>query len=123
MTRTLHKQPRFQLRLVSGKDVVIGPGKADLLEAVGRTGSIASATREMKLSYKKAWQLIHTMNQHFREPVITTATGGSRHGGAELTDLGRQVLAQFRALEARMAPEATPEAQALMTLLADDPDQ
>lgn len=124
MTRTHHQHPRFQLRLVSGKDVVIGPGKADLLDAIGRTGSISSATREMGLSYKKAWQLISTMNEHFAEPVISTVSGGSQRGGAELTDFGHRVLEQYRALQARLTAENAPETQALLDLLApaDAPD-
>jgi len=32
MTRTQHDKPEFQLRLVVQRDVVIGPGKADLLK-------------------------------------------------------------------------------------------
>lgn len=125
MTRTHHQHPRFQLRLVSGKDVVIGPGKADLLDAIGRTGSISSATREMGLSYKKAWQLINTMNEHFAEPVISTVSGGSQRGGAELTDFGHRVLEQYRALQVRLTIENAPETQALLNLLApsDAPDQ
>lgn len=125
MTRTHHQHPRFQLRLVSGKDVVIGPGKADLLDAIGRTGSISSATREMGLSYKKAWQLINTMNEHFAEPVIATVSGGSQRGGAELTAFGRQVLERYRALQIRLSTENAPETQALLDLLApaEAPDQ
>lgn len=119
MTRTLHAQPQLQLRLVSGKDVVIGPGKAELLAAIGRTGSISAASREMGLSYKKAWQLIHTMNAHFARPVVTTASGGSQRGGAELTDLGRAVLAHYGALQARLSPDSAPEITALMALLSD----
>ncbi|TBW51865.1 LysR family transcriptional regulator [Marinobacter halodurans] len=124
MTRTHHQHPRFQLRLVSGKDVVIGPGKADLLDAIGRTGSISSATREMGLSYKKAWQLINTMNEHFAAPVIATVSGGSQRGGAELTDFGHRVLEQYRALQTRLTAENAPETQALLNLLApsDAPD-
>ncbi len=64
MTRTRHEIPSLQLRLVADKDVVIGPGKADLLDAIARTGSIASASRELGMSYKKAWQLVATMNRH-----------------------------------------------------------
>lgn len=122
MTRTLHRLPHFQLRLVSGKDVVIGPGKADLLEAIERTGSISSACRDMELSYKKAWQLINTMNQHFAGPLVTTTSGGNQRGGAEITALGRQVLAKYRALQAQLDPEGTPEAGALLDLLAKDVD-
>lgn len=122
MTRTHHRQPHFQLRLVSGKDVVIGPGKADLLDAIGRTGSISSACREMGLSYKKAWQLINTMNQHFAWPVIATTSGGSQRGGAEITELGQQVLQQYRALQARLDPNLAAEAGGLLDLLAQAPD-
>ena len=43
MTRTHHPTPRFQIRLVADKEIVIGPGKIDLLEAIERHGSIAAA--------------------------------------------------------------------------------
>ncbi|WP_148861285.1 winged helix-turn-helix domain-containing protein [Marinobacter fonticola] len=122
MTRTHHTQPRFQLRLVSGKDVVIGPGKADLLEAIDRTGSISSASRAMGLSYKKAWQLIATMNQHFAEPIVTTSSGGNQHGGAELTTRGKTLLEQYRALQSRIDPDTAPEATTLLNLLQPPPD-
>ncbi|MBZ9560153.1 MULTISPECIES: winged helix-turn-helix domain-containing protein [unclassified Modicisalibacter] len=118
MTRTRHSTPTFQLRLVADKDVVIGPGKADLLEAIDRSGSIASASRELGMSYKKAWQLIETMNRHFATPLIDTRMGGSQHGGATLTPLGREVIDHYRALERRLAPDDCPEARALLECLA-----
>ncbi|MGP9743538.1 winged helix-turn-helix domain-containing protein, partial [Halomonas sp. AOP4-A1-5] len=92
MTRTYHDQPCFQLRLVAEKDVVLGPGKADLLDRIDACGSISAASRELGMSYKKAWQLIDTMNRHFPSPLITTAAGGAEGGGAQVTPLGRQVL-------------------------------
>ena len=39
-------------------DVAIGPGKADILEAIGETGSIAAAGRHLGMSYKRAWRLV-----------------------------------------------------------------
>ncbi|WP_447555615.1 winged helix-turn-helix domain-containing protein [Vreelandella sp. EE22] len=118
MTRTLHQAPTFQLRLALNRDVVIGPGKADLLEKIGQTGSISAAGRALKMSYKKAWQLIDTMNNHFPSPLVSTSLGGNERGGAHLTELGEQVLAHFRALERRLAPDHCPEAQALLALMA-----
>lgn len=120
MTRTRHTTPRFQLRLVADKDIVLGPGKADLLEAIERTGSISSASRELGMSYKKGWQLIDTMNRHLPAPVIETRTGGNQRGGAELTPLGREILARYRALQRRIEPENCREAQALLALLTTD---
>lgn len=121
MTRTRHATPTFQLRLAAEKDVVIGPGKADLLEAIERNGSIASSSRELGMSYKKAWQLIETMNRHFTAPLIDTQTGGNQRGGASLTPLGREVLARYRTLERRLSPDANPDARALLDCLGRRP--
>lgn len=117
MTRTRHDRPTFQLRLVADRDVVLGPGKADLLAAIAREGSISAASRALNMSYKKAWQLIETMNRHFPSEVIATTTGGSRRGGAALTPLGEELLARYRALERRLDPEACDEARALLALM------
>lgn len=117
MTRTYHAAPAFQLRLVAEKDVVLGPGKADLLDAVARTGSISAASRELGMSYKKAWQLIVTMNQRFSAPLVSTESGGNEHGGAQLTELGERVLSHYRKLEALLDPAQCADAQALIDLL------
>ncbi|WP_275288689.1 winged helix-turn-helix domain-containing protein [Halomonas elongata] len=124
MTRTRHEIPSLQLRLVADKDVVIGPGKADLLDAIERTGSISSASRELGMSYKKAWQLVATMNRHLPEPVLDTASGGQQRGGARLTTTGHELLTRYRALQALLDPDASPAAERLLELLdpADLPD-
>ncbi|WP_016855232.1 winged helix-turn-helix domain-containing protein [Halomonas smyrnensis] len=117
MTRTRHERPTFQLRLVADRDVVLGPGKIDLLAAIAREGSITAASRALNMSYKKAWQLIDTMNRHFPSEVIATSTGGSTRGGAELTPLGEELLARYRAIERRLDPEACDDARALLALM------
>ena len=81
-----------RLRIVTGKDVAFGPGKAELLALVGETGSIGKAAKRMGMSYMRAWSLIQTMNQCFKEPLVLAARGGPEHGGAELTETGRRVL-------------------------------
>lgn len=116
MTRTRHLVPRFQLRLVADKEIVIGPGKIELLEAIDRHGSIAAACREMNLSYKKAWQLLDTMNRHLATPVISTATGGTQRGGATLTDEGRALIQEYLRLMADL--ESNPHGQALLDRLS-----
>lgn len=117
MTRTHHATPRLQLRLVADKDVVIGPGKADLLEAIERCGSISSASRELGMSYKKAWQLVATMNRHLAEPVLETTSGGQQRGGARLTPGGRELLRRYRDLQAQLDPRTSPAASSLLELL------
>jgi molybdate transport system regulatory protein len=92
-------QPHIRIRIPFGDDYAIGPGKADLLEAIERTGSISAAGRELKMSYRRAWLLVDTMNRCFKQPLVETATGGTSGGGARVTDLGKDLLRRFRAIE------------------------
>lgn len=98
---------------------MIGPGKADLLERIGRCGSIAAAGREMGMSYKRAWELVGTLNAMFRAPLVESTRGGLGGGGAVLTDVGREVLAEYRAFEAEAAAGGAARITALRALLRD----
>jgi molybdate transport system regulatory protein len=112
--------PRLDLRLrfYLGEEIALGPGKADLLEAIRDTGSIAAAGRAMGMSYRRAWLLVDTMNRCFREPLVATERGGAGRGGASLTPLGAEALARYRALEAAASEAAARGAGALTALLA-----
>jgi molybdate transport system regulatory protein len=92
--------PVARLRIVLGDAIAVGPGKADLLEGIRDTGSIAAAGRRMGLSYKRAWLLLDTMNACFKGPVVATVKGGRSGGGARLTPLGEEVLARYRRMQA-----------------------
>jgi molybdate transport system regulatory protein len=90
---------KTRIRVLFGSAFAIGPGKADLLQAIEQTGSISAAARSMDMSYRRAWLLIDTMNQCFREPVVDTATGGKGGGGAQITPFGSTVLRLYREME------------------------
>jgi molybdate transport system regulatory protein len=90
-----------RLRILFGDAIAIGPGKADLLDAIAETGSIAAGGRRLGMSYRRAWLLVETMNRSFTNPLVTAAKGGQRGGGAHLTATGVDVLARYRAMEAR----------------------
>ncbi len=113
------RRPGVVLRLPAGADM--GPGRADLLEAVARAGSISGAAREVGMSYRKAWRLIDQMNAAFREPVVATAFGGSRGGGARLSATGLAVLAAYRTMERKLAEAARDELDALRELTSATP--
>ena len=98
-TRLPALHPRF--RIVCGKEIAFGPGKADLLELIGETGSIGKAASRMKMSYMRAWSLVQTMNRSFKKPLVLATHGGEGGGGAELTKTGRQILALYRQLETK----------------------
>ena len=95
--------PKASLRIELGPEQRIGPGKVRLLELVAETGSISAAAREMDMSYRRAWLLIDEMNRMFKEPVIAAMTGGAHGGGAQLTELGKTVIATYRAIESDSA--------------------
>src|SRR6056297_59349 len=95
----LKDTPDLRIRIVFGEDAMLGPGKADLLENIRRTGSIAAAGRSMSMSYKRAWSLVDEMNSAFRDPLVDSSRGGARGGGARLTEAGETVLANYRKLE------------------------
>jgi molybdate transport system regulatory protein len=91
--------PRVRIRI--GDEMVLGPGKVDLLESIGRTGSISAAGRELGMSYRRAWLLVDALNHMFPNALVTASPGGSRGGGAKLTDYGRGVAAAYRRVEER----------------------
>jgi len=90
----------LHIRIVATDRLVMGWGRADLLMYIAQTGSIAAAGRRMQMSYKRAWALVEAMNITFRAPLVAAAKGGAGGGGAQLTALGKEVLAAYRAVEA-----------------------
>lgn len=112
--------PELRLRVLWGTDAMLGPGKADLLEHIADTGSIAAAGRRMSMSYKRAWMLVEVMNATFRGPLVDSTRGGARGGGASLTPLGQEVLALYRDL-VRITSEAGADRMADLTACLRDP--
>lgn len=111
-----------QLRILLGAAVALGPGKADLLDAVDHAGSISGAARTMGMSYRRAWILIEAMNRNFREPLVETSAGGSGGGGARVTAAGREVLRRYRVMEDKASAAVKKEMSAFADLLNDLPD-
>ena len=96
------RAPRLEtrLRFPDSKPDAFGPGKADLLEHIEATGSIRKAASKMGMSYNRAWLLVRSMNQRFKEPLVISERGGETGGGASLTPLGREVLTAYRRMQA-----------------------
>ena len=89
---------RFRIVLTPG--VALGPGKADLLEAIGETRSLTAAAARVGMSYKRGWSLVNELNSIFASPLVETEKGGSGGGGgARLTPLGEHVLGRYRQME------------------------
>ncbi len=90
-----------RLRIAMGNGLILGPGKVDLLEAIARKGSISAASREMGMSYRRAWLLVDALNSMFDAPLVVAAPGGAHGGGAQITELGKQIAGAYRRIERR----------------------
>lgn len=90
---------RITLRVDFDEDSAVGPGKIALLERMRDHGSLSQAARELKMSYRRAWQLLESLNVSFREPVVRTSIGGAGGGGTTLTPLGDSLIDAYRNLE------------------------
>jgi molybdate transport system regulatory protein len=90
----------IRIGIPAGEHYAMGPGKADLLEAIQETGSISAAGRKLDMSYRRAWLLVDEMNKCFKEPLVRARLGGVKGGGAEVTALGLEALKRYRALQA-----------------------
>jgi molybdate transport system regulatory protein len=109
--------PRF--RILCGSEIAVGPGKAELLEHLQETKSIARAARLMNMSYMRAWTLIKTMERCFKQPLVKAARGGAKGGGAALTATGRKVLALYHRLESESLQATQGTWSELRTLLRE----
>ncbi len=107
-----------RLRIVLRRGVAFGPGKAELLERIRESGSIAAAGRSLGMSYTRAWHLVESMNRAFRSPLVERTKGGAQRGGASLTALGAEVLARYRKLESAAQRAIARELAALRRRLA-----
>lgn len=111
----------LKISIVFASGARIGPGKAALLESIRDTGSISAAARGMGMDYKRAWTLLDSMNQAFDTPVVEAAPGGTRGGGAALTEFGADLLARYRRMEAATAGLAADDLAVLAAHARPDP--
>lgn len=89
----------IKVRLYRDDDIAMGPGKADLLDAIRREGSISSAARALGMSYRRAWMLVEVMNRCWRAPLVEASAGGRSGGGARVTDMGLTVQELYRTVQ------------------------
>ena len=110
---------RPRIRLLIGSPVALGPGKAALLEAIGKTGSISAAARDMGMSYRRAWSLVDRMNADFVAPLVEKAAGGRGGGGARLSALGEEVLHKYHQIERKAANSVEADMEAFAPFLKE----
>lgn len=91
-------KPHLNIRLLNDNKIAMGPGKANLLDAIMLLGSISAAAKSMHMSYRRAWELVDVMNNAFQEPLVISSPGGVHGGGAVVTEYGQHILKTYRNL-------------------------
>jgi molybdate transport system regulatory protein len=101
----------------------IGPGKIALLEAIARSGSLSQAARDLRMSYRRAWVLVDSLNGMFSRPVATAMTGGRGGGGMQLTPFGESLIKSYRKLVQDVEKQAAITLQALAREIVAGPEK
>lgn len=97
---------KVKAQIYCGDEIAMGPGKADLLDAIEREGSISRAGRVLGMSYRRTWLLVDAMNRCWNDRLVETVAGGASNRGARLTESGRRVLRLYRAIERNLESSA-----------------
>lgn len=85
--------------LEKDNELVFGAGKAAILRAIARTGSINKAAKKLGMSYRHAWSYINSAEKRLGERLLFKAKGGKKGGGAVLTDYAQELLVKFEKLD------------------------
>jgi molybdate transport system regulatory protein len=90
-------KPAFRGRVwIDGPEgTFIGYGRVVLLERILEHGSITKAAKSMEMSYRRAWDLVDSMNRQAKRPFVELATGGKGGGGARVTVNGKKAIKVF----------------------------
>ena len=114
------KNPAIRFRIDFAENNNLGPGKIALLEAMQASGSISDAARALKMSYRRAWLLVSSLNAAFDEPVAVAVTGGKGGGGARVTAFGARLIGVYRAFETEITHLAAQRLAEILPHTADD---
>ena len=93
---------RTKLWIESDGEPVFGRGRVMLLRAIDTHGSINSASRDINISYRKAWGYIKAMEDRLGIPLVIRQAGGKNGGGASLTPEARSLIAKYVELEGQL---------------------
>jgi len=112
---------RLRIRVLREGEILFGPGKADLLDAIRRHGNLRAAAEELAMSYMRSWKLVQLMNRAFREPLVHSERGGADRGHAALTPAGEAVLEAYREMDRLGRAAAGPAFRRLLRRVRSEP--
>jgi molybdate transport system regulatory protein len=99
------KEHRFSYKIWIEEDgtPLIGRGGAEILEQIDKERSISIAAKKLGMSYRYVWNYLQKIEERVGEPVVETYRGGkSGGGGAKLTKVGKDLLSEYKHLDAHL---------------------
>ena len=76
-------------------NIIIGKGRAEILENIAKTGSINQTAKMMQMSYKAVWSKIKATEKHMNTCIVHT----DRKEGSRLSETGKDLLAKYKLLK------------------------
>ena len=76
-------------------NIVIGEGRARILEHIDQTGSMNQTAKLMKMSYKAVWSKIKATEKHINACIVQT----NRKDGSHLSQKGKDLLEKYKLLK------------------------
>lgn len=101
--RKLHEQVRLR---IYGDELIFGPGIAQIMELVEKTGSLSEACRQMQMAYSKGWRIVKRAENELGFLLMTGNSGGKGGGNMTLTEQGRNFLEKYQAMDAELKKDA-----------------
>jgi molybdate transport system regulatory protein len=99
MSDTPHFQLKTRIWVENGSgEMVFGLGRLRMLEAIGRTGSISAAAKDLGMSYKAVWERLRVTEERLGRRLVLRQKGGAKGGSSELSDYAKQLMEGFREL-------------------------
>ena len=78
-------------------NIIIGEGRAEILENIEKTGSINQTAKLMKMSYKAVWSKIKATEKHMNACIVQT----DRKEGSRLSQTGKDLLAKYNLMKTK----------------------
>ena len=98
---------RVKVIITNGDEFCLGPGIVRLLKEIGRTGQVSVASRNLGISYSKAWKMIRSAESGFGEKMVVRSSGGSSGGSASLSDRCLEYIAAYDAAAGEIEEHAS----------------
>ena len=99
LSRKKHK-PSCKVWIECDGKPLLGKGGAEILQGINTEKSLTKAADKVGMSYRYVWNYIQKIEKAVGEPIVDTHKGGKKGGGgAQLTELGKNLLAEYGQLE------------------------